>query len=76
MPIYAQSSTLRNLLVPLVDIDQTTLAQDQVIQYNSTTGKFENQSLSLAGANFLTGAENLGTGEEVYKQTDSSYSYS
>tara|TARA_R110000868_G_scaffold733_5_gene5341 strand:- start:2221 stop:3156 length:936 start_codon:yes stop_codon:yes gene_type:complete len=70
MPIYAQSSTLRNLLVPLVDIDQTTLAQDQVIQYNSTTGKFENQSLSLAGAGFLTGAENLGTGEEVHKQTD------
>jgi hypothetical protein len=39
MPIYAQSSTLRNLLIPLVDIDQTTLATNQILQYNSTTGQ-------------------------------------
>ena len=46
MPIYAQSSTLRSLLIPLVDIDQTTVANEDVLQYNATTGKFENQSLT------------------------------
>lgn len=71
MPIYAQSSTLRNLLIPLVDIDQTTLAQDQVLQYNSTTGKFENQELSLSGSGFITSATSLGSGEDVYKQETS-----
>jgi hypothetical protein len=68
MPIYAQSSTLRNLLIPLVDIDQTTLAQDQILQYNATTGKFENQALTLSGAGFVLSASNLGAGYEVFKQ--------
>jgi hypothetical protein len=68
MPIYAQSSTLRNLLIPLVDVDQTTLADEQVLQYNSTTGKFENQALSLAATGFITSAVSLGTGEDVFKQ--------
>lgn len=68
MPIYAQSSTLRNLLIPLVDIDQTTLASEQVLQYNASTGKFENQALTLTGAGFVTGATNLGAGYEVFKQ--------
>jgi hypothetical protein len=68
MPIYAQSSTLRNLLIPLVDIDQTTLAQDQILQYNATTGKFENQALTLSGAGFVLSASNLGAGNEVFKQ--------
>ena len=68
MPIYAQSSTLRNLLIPLVDIDQTTLANEQVLQYNSTTGKFENQALSLAGSGFITSGTSLGTGSGVFKQ--------
>jgi hypothetical protein len=71
MPIYAQSSTLRNLLIPLVDIDQTTLANEQVLQYNSATGKFENQALSLAASGFITSATSLGTGEDVYKQETS-----
>lgn len=71
MPIYAQSSTLRNLLIPLVDIDQTTLANEQVLQYNSSTGKFENQALSLAASGFITSATSLGTGEDVYKQETS-----
>lgn len=71
MPIYAQSSTLRNLLIPLVDIDQTTLANEQVLQYNSTTGKFENQELSLSGSGFITSATSLGSGEDVYKQETS-----
>ena len=72
MPIYAQSSTLRNLLIPLVDIDQTTLDNEQVLQYNSTTGKFENQALTLSNAGFINGATNLGAGYEVFKQeTDS-----
>ena len=71
MPIYAQSSTLRNLLIPLVDIDQTTLANEQVLQYNSATGKFENQELSLAASGFITSATSLGTGEDVYKQETS-----
>lgn len=68
MPIYAQSSTLRNLLIPLVDIDQTTLADEQVLQYNSTTGKFENQALSLAATGFVTAGSSLGTGEDLFKQ--------
>jgi hypothetical protein len=68
MPIYAQSSTLRNLLIPLVDIDQTTLANEQVLQYNSTTGKFENQELSLVGSGFITSGTSLGTGSGVFKQ--------
>ena len=71
MPIYAQSSTLRNLLIPLVDIDQTTLAQDQILQYNATTGKFENQELTLSGAGFVLSASNLGAGNEVFKQETS-----
>ena len=68
MPIYAQSSTLRNLLIPLVAIDQTTLEQDQILQYNATTGKFENQQLSLTNSDFLVGADSVGTGAEVYKE--------
>lgn len=71
MPIYAQSSTLRNLLIPLVDIDQTTLANEQVLQYNSTTGKFENQELSLTSTGFITSATSLGSGEDVFKQESS-----
>jgi hypothetical protein len=71
MPIYAQSSTLRNLLIPLVDIDQTTLAQDQILQYNATTGKFENQALVLTGSGFVLSASNLGAGYEVFKQETS-----
>ena len=66
MPIYAQSSTLRNLTIPLVDVDHTTLAQDHVLQYNATTGKFENQELSLSNSDFITSAENLGAGEIIY----------
>lgn len=68
MPIYAQSSTLRNLLIPLVDIDQTTLANEQVLQYNSTTGKFENQALSLTDSGFIIDATNVGSGYGVFKQ--------
>lgn len=49
MPIYAQSSTLRTLLIPLVDVDQTTLANDQVLKYNATTGKFENGEFISTG---------------------------
>ena len=66
MPIYAQSSTLRNLTIPLVDVDHTTLTQDQVLQYNATTGKFENQQLSLANADFVLGGISLGTGENIF----------
>jgi hypothetical protein len=68
MPIYAQSSTLRNLLIPLVDIDQITLEQDQVLQYNATTGKFENRILSLATSDFILGADSVGAGAAVYKE--------
>lgn len=71
MPIYAQSSTLRNLLIPLVAIDQTTLDQDQVLQYNAITGKFENQQLSLANSDFILGADSVGAGAEVYKEETS-----
>jgi len=67
MPIYAQSSTLRSLLIPLVDIDQTTVANEDVLQYNSTTGKFENQSLTSLGLTLITGAANVGTGETLFK---------
>ena len=68
MPIYAQSSTLRNLLIPLVAIDQTTLEQDQILQYNATTGKFQNQLLSLTNTDFIVGADNLGSGAGVFKE--------
>lgn len=68
MPIYAQSSTLRNLLIPLVAIDQTTLEQDQILQYNAATGKFENQQLSLTNTDFILGADSVGTGAAVYKE--------
>ena len=67
MPIYAQSSTLRSLLIPLVDIDQTTVANEDVLQYNSTTGKFENQSLTSLGLTLISGAANVGTGETLFK---------
>mgnify|MGYP000031167188 FL=1 len=68
MPIYAQSSTLRTLLIPLVDIDQTTIANEDLLQYNSTTGKFENKPLSSGGAAVITTASNVGTGATVFKQ--------
>ena len=67
MPIYAQSSTLRSLLIPLVDIDQTTVANEDVLQYNSTTGKFENQSLTSLGLTLISGAANVGSGEQLFK---------
>lgn len=70
MPIYAQSSTLRNLTIPLVDVDQTTLADNQVLQYNSTTGKFENTTLTSGGNPLLATASNVGGGEEVFKEKD------
>lgn len=68
MPIYAQSSTLRTLLIPLVDVDQTTLQDEDLLQYNATTGKFENQPLSSGGVSVITTASNVGTGSEVFKQ--------
>lgn len=68
MPIYAQSSTLRTLLIPLVDVDQTTLQQDDILQYNSTTGKFENQTLTSGGQAVITTASNTGLGNGVFKQ--------
>jgi len=71
MPIYAQSSTLRTLLIPLVDIDQTTLQDDDLLQYNATTGKFENQPLSSGGVALVTTASNVGTGDGLFKQKTS-----
>lgn len=68
MPIYAQSSTLRNLTIPLVDVDFGTLQQDQVLQYNATTGKFENTILTSGGQAIITTASNVGAGAEVFKQ--------
>lgn len=68
MPIYAQSSTLRNLTIPLVDVDQTTLANEDLLQYNSTTGKFENQPLSIGGVSVITTASNVGAGDGIFKQ--------
>ncbi len=72
MPIYAQSSTIRSLLIPLVDIDQTTVANEDVLQYNSTTGKFENQPLSNLGLTLITGAANVGTGETLFRDLTAS----
>lgn len=71
MPIYAQSSTLRNLTIPLVDVDQTTIANEHILQYNSTTGKFENQPLSSGGVSVITTASNVGSGSGVFKQKTS-----
>jgi hypothetical protein len=68
MPIYAQSSTLRNLIIPLVDIDFGSLSQDDILQYNATTGKFQNASLSSQGSTLVISASNVGAGEEVFKQ--------
>ena len=71
MPMYAQSSTLRNLTIPLVDVDHTTLTQDQVLQYNATTGKFENQQLTLTNADFVLDGISLGTGENIFIRENS-----
>lgn len=68
MPIYAQSSTLRTLLIPLVDVDQTTLQDEDLLQYNATTGKFENQPLSSGGVSVITTASNLGAGTGLFAQ--------
>jgi hypothetical protein len=72
MPIYAQSSTLRTLLIPLVDVDQTTIAADQVLQYNATTGKFENKLFTSGAEAVLVTASNVGGGEEVFKEKTNS----
>ena len=53
-------------MIPLVDIDQTTVANEDVLQYNSTTGKFENQTLTSLGLTLITGAANVGTGDGVF----------
>lgn len=70
MPIYAQSSTLRNLTIPLLDIDHTTLQQDDILQYNASTGRFENQILSSGGNTIVTSGSNTGIGVGVFKQKD------
>jgi hypothetical protein len=54
-------------LIHLVDIDQTTVANEDVLQYNATTGKFENQSLTSLGLTLISGAANVGTGETLFK---------
>lgn len=71
MAIYAQSSTLRNLTIPLVDVDQTTLQNEDLLQYNSTTGRFENRPLSSGGVSVITTASNVGAGSGVFKQKTS-----
>lgn len=71
MPIYAQSSTLRDLIIPLVDVDYGTLQQDDILQYNSTTGKFENQTLTSGGQAIITTASNVGIGDGFFKQKTS-----
>ncbi len=71
MPIYAQSSTLRDLIIPLVDIDYTSLQQDDVLQFNATTGKFENTSLTTGSNSVITDGLNVGGGEEVFKSKNS-----
>jgi hypothetical protein len=38
-----------------------------VLQYNATTGKFENQSLTSLGLTLISGAANVGTGETLFK---------
>ena len=69
MPIYAQSSTLRDLVIPLVDIDQGSLQQDDVLQFNSITNKFENRPLSITDPISLSvSGTNLGGGAEVFKE--------
>lgn len=72
MPIYAQSSTLRDLVIPLVDIDQGSLQQDDVLQFNSITNKFENRPLSITDPVALNvSGTNLGGGAEIFKEVTS-----
>ena len=71
MPIYAQSSTLRHLTIPLVDVNQVNLQQDDILQYDATKGKFINRTLTSNGQAIVTSASNVGTGAGVFKQKTS-----
>ena len=58
MAIYASSSTITAQTVPAIKLDRSTLAGDQVLQWDSTQGVFVNSNLSIGGNNALTSLQN------------------
>tara|TARA_B100000965_G_scaffold108489_1_gene89667 strand:+ start:3203 stop:4000 length:798 start_codon:yes stop_codon:yes gene_type:complete len=67
MSITATNASLTTDVIPPFSIDDSTLANDQYLVYNSTTEKFENKALSVGGAVAITGATNLGSGSGVFE---------
>ena len=67
MSITATNASLTTDVIPPFSIDDSTLANDQYLVYNSTTEKFENKALSVGGAVAITGATNLGAGSGVFE---------
>ena len=67
MSITATNASLTSDVVPPFSIDDTTLANDHYLVYNSTTEKFENKALSVGGSVAITGATNLGAGSGVFE---------
>ena len=67
MSITATNASLTTDVVPPFSIDDTTLANDHYLVYNSTTEKFENKALSVGGSVAITGATNLGAGSGVFE---------
>ena len=67
MSITATNASLTTDVIPPFSIDDSTLANDHYLVYNSTTEKFENKALSVGGAVAITGASNLGAGSGVFE---------
>jgi len=71
MSITATNASLTTDVVPPFSIDDSTLANDHYLIYNSTTEKFENKALSVGGNVAITGATNLGAGSGVFESASS-----
>ena len=69
MSITATNASLTTDVIPPFSLDNTTLANDQFLIFNSTTNKFENKALSAGGNAVITGATNLGAGSGLFEST-------
>ena len=69
MSITATNASLTTDVIPPFSLDDSTLANDHFLIYNSTTQKFENKALTVGGNVVITGGTNLGTGSGVFEST-------
>jgi len=65
MAIYASNSTITTQTIPLIKIDLSDIAADDVLQWSPSAGAFVNTSLSLDGDAVVTGVSTLGSGTSI-----------